>query len=589
MKYILRKICFIFILISPVVNAEVFEDFSGSMSLDKFTSGEINQTVVSGELVLASRASASSRRNARTSQAFLINSAGVTNYSADLKITELSLGNSETQQAEIRLFGEYYFTDVGIAWVSIALGDRGNGLEAWYVIYNDVYDNGQYVSSNTFVQGSLASNGLSLNTSYRASITYDGATGLTFIFNGGTPVTVQGPVKTADSSNWVGLGTRVRFGNNNSTPNDFNDELPEDGSIAFVSGAVDNVVTDVGRPSDDFSTTNLDNWNRLPNSTSIIDGQLELTIAQAGSSRFTQRAVLVQQNLKYFGAKMTLSSQSTPGATARIRARITGYLGNDTFDESNGDISNGFEGNIFNQITLERLSDGRFRFFVYISRSLDADFNTEDEILFQEVTLGAPIAYDVQYDVAIEQVGNRVNYIFDGVTLVSFDLTTSPVFSGNLYDATSVAFSQLNARIQDGPGKVVALFDDIVTQAPMTSATTIDIDGNGEIMALTDGLLILRSLFGFSGDSLINGAIGTGATRSTASDISAYLSQLTSGDMALDIDGSGDIAALTDGLLVLRSLFGFSGDSLISGALGTGATRNTALDVEAYIQQLKGQ
>ena len=32
----------------------------------------------------------------------------------------------------------------------------------------------------------------------------------------------------------------------------------------------------------------------------------------------------------------------------------------------------------------------------------------------------------------------------------------------------------------------------------------------------------------------------------------------------LDIDASGDVSALTDGLLILRSLFGFSDDSLTS-------------------------
>ena len=36
----------------------------------------------------------------------------------------------------------------------------------------------------------------------------------------------------------------------------------------------------------------------------------------------------------------------------------------------------------------------------------------------------------------------------------------------------------------------------------------LDIDGDGESKPLTDGLLLIRYLFGFSGDSLISGAIG---------------------------------------------------------------------------------
>ena len=38
--------------------------------------------------------------------------------------------------------------------------------------------------------------------------------------------------------------------------------------------------------------------------------------------------------------------------------------------------------------------------------------------------------------------------------------------------------------------------------------------------------------------------------------------------------------------LVVRYLFGFSGDSLISGAIGNGAERDTAEEIEAYIEAL---
>ncbi len=36
---------------------------------------------------------------------------------------------------------------------------------------------------------------------------------------------------------------------------------------------------------------------------------------------------------------------------------------------------------------------------------------------------------------------------------------------------------------------------------------------------------------------------------------------------------------------MIRYLFGFSGDSLISGAIGDGAERDTADEVEAYIEE----
>ena len=41
----------------------------------------------------------------------------------------------------------------------------------------------------------------------------------------------------------------------------------------------------------------------------------------------------------------------------------------------------------------------------------------------------------------------------------------------------------------------------------------LDVDGNGKVEAVTDGLMLIRYLFGLRGPSLIAGAIGTGATR----------------------------------------------------------------------------
>ena len=56
-------------------------------------------------------------------------------------------------------------------------------------------------------------------------------------------------------------------------------------------------------------------------------------------------------------------------------------------------------------------------------------------------------------------------------------------------------------------------------------------------------------------------------------------------DIGFDIDGDGESKALTDGLLLIRYLFGFTGDSLVSGAISEGAERETAEEVEAYLEQ----
>ena len=114
----------------------------------------------------------------------------------------------------------------------------------------------------------------------------------------------------------------------------------------------------------------------------------------------------------------------------------------------------------------------------------------------------------------------------------------------------------------------------------------LDVDGNGKAAALEDGLLTIRYEFGFTGATLITGAVGAGCTRCTAAAIETYLAQCAAAKIT-DIDGNNAIAALEDGLLTIRYEFGFTGATLITGAVGTGCTRCTAAAIEAYLGSLK--
>ena len=107
-----------------------------------------------------------------------------------------------------------------------------------------------------------------------------------------------------------------------------------------------------------------------------------------------------------------------------------------------------------------------------------------------------------------------------------------------------------------------------------------DFDQSGEADALTDGLLMLRYAFGPRGEMLTSGAIASNSTM-TAAEVEAAV------ELALDIcdiDGDGRVDALTDGLLLLRYLFGLSGDILVNGAASQAASRVTGQDIEMHIQ-----
>ena len=55
-------------------------------------------------------------------------------------------------------------------------------------------------------------------------------------------------------------------------------------------------------------------------------------------------------------------------------------------------------------------------------------------------------------------------------------------------------------------------------------------------------------------------------------------------EFSLDIDGNGNADALSDGIILLRYLFGLRGEALTEGALGPNATRNFG-DIEILLDQ----
>ena len=117
----------------------------------------------------------------------------------------------------------------------------------------------------------------------------------------------------------------------------------------------------------------------------------------------------------------------------------------------------------------------------------------------------------------------------------------------------------------------------------LLEADSIDIDGNGEFDALTDGLLLLRSMFELTGSPLISDVIGSNAVYSSADEIEYRISSIESD---LDIDNDGRVDALTDGLLILRYLFELSGEPLVSNVISSNAQRILPDDIELYLDSL---
>jgi len=110
-----------------------------------------------------------------------------------------------------------------------------------------------------------------------------------------------------------------------------------------------------------------------------------------------------------------------------------------------------------------------------------------------------------------------------------------------------------------------------------------DIDGNGILEPLTDGILVSRFINGITGDSLVNGALGQGATRTNSAEIISFL-QMSDCQSFLDIDANGAIEAGFDDILFVRWLFGYIGNDLTENALGDNYQRDGITDLNTWFE-----
>ena len=101
----------------------------------------------------------------------------------------------------------------------------------------------------------------------------------------------------------------------------------------------------------------------------------------------------------------------------------------------------------------------------------------------------------------------------------------------------------------------------------VSQGCVIDIDGNQSISATTDGLMLLRAMLGLTGTAVTTGATVAGAPRTSWAQIAPYVHLA-----ALNLSGSGNTSAATDGVLLLRAMFGLTGTAVTHGITTSGQT-----------------
>jgi len=170
-------------------------------------------------------------------------------------------------------------------------------------------------------------------------------------------------------------------------------------------------------------------------------------------------------------------------------------------------------------------------------------------------------------------VGNTPQELFRGnfTTTLEFRGTTEINFTSSS-TADRLQLSSQPLEVEIGREAVDPLEE-------INEKYTFDVDGNDQVDALTDGLQILRNLFGLGVEE---SAIAPEGDRTTPAEVATYLNL---SQRAFDVDGDGNVNPLSDGILISRFAFGITGNQLISGnILGENATRDTPEAIINYIE-----
>lgn len=474
----MKYLCLMALMVCMPVHAgtTLFDDFFNSVSMDRFRGMEKEIKVDTTDEKVEFSAGTRGYLSASIANNLTLIDDDTSFFQVDLTLLDASLSNPETQQALLGIAGVYYNAEsanqsdsLGEVFVRVAIGDRGNGLEAWYEL--------QVSSSDTWNTSAIttASFGtVELNRAYTASITYDGDNSFTIVFDHGAAVVVDGPPRAGSAFEPLRyLNNRIRLGQDNSTP-DLSDSLPDVNEPVFIAGAVDNVVIDAGLV-DDFSADDIDKgiWVQDQTKVAADSGSMLMKITSQGT-QVTERFWVRKKGLNAIGATLTLMSSSTINDSTLVRGRLTHFLSNDTYDIENGGPANGQEGLIWTQFLIER-EGGENRVVVYAERVKDADWSTWDELFW--INLG-PINLDQPYALLVEKSGTRVDYRLDGTLVHSFDLATdhAGVLSGNDYVPVGETESGLHVRVSGTAGMGVVRFDDVITDhsAPVLKLKVFD-------------------------------------------------------------------------------------------------------------------
>ena len=421
------------------------------------------------------------------------------NLKTTFMITDLAKNTSDSQWLYYSNLGVYYSENTdpdlltGRVVSTIYVGDRGNGLEAWYWIGRTLNENEDTEDYKVGVLLPAGSPLLVLNTQYSMEIRYDGNNGFTYaVFDAAGEILNQvsdtGPALVSSIDKH--LSAKVK------TPD-------SGGKIAVV---IDKVETSAGANPytiyDTFDGASLDStkWNEPEIAKEVTpEGKLRMSAHSFGDKRTTTANTTKRFN--YIETRVVFDQDSIVSAPSTIgRARLAMTLYNDTYgpDPNSNPVvglpHNGYEGNVWGSVYIDYIEGRGLVAKAYADRAEDPNSDTYKELFWQELDI--ELQFGVEYILSIGFSNNMMVFGIDAV-----DGSQHAVAGDNIATPKYLPFNpdtQLITRVygNGSEARQMAYFDDVrVSGEPLEIAGDVNVDG---AVNLQDAILTLQAMTGMN-------------------------------------------------------------------------------------------
>lgn len=324
----------------------------------------------------------------------------------------------------------------------------------------------------------------------------------------------------------------------------------------------------------------------------FADGSYDLSFGVAGVSRITPSLPLVS-DLPF---SLAIDKQGRILTSGTCRRTLADSSTQDVFCvwrfNANGAIDVSFGSNGAVTIAANQQARNRASSIVVTSEGEVVVAGTCVDLVPSTIQSGVlEVNSSAQYCVAaLSETGQNSTRFFGGSGRSVFQLTDSNArhLSGGAFGMTGDGRGHLIvAGIgYPGAGYLSSTLRTVVIRLFATQSR-FDIDDDNSLLGGTDGVLVLRYLFGFRGAALVAGATGVGAKRIVGDHVAGYLNAVDSAhpNCSIDIAGApGGPSATLDGLVLLRAMLGLTGDAVTSGIyFPPGTARTSWPDIRSHL------